>query len=139
MARRGVQEYLDAIQHLQEESEGEVSISVLAERLGVSRPSVSEMIRKLTEMGLVHHVPYGKVSLTEKGEHTVHSLSRRHCLWEIFLVRHLGLDAQQAYEAACELEHSTSSFVEEKLDDFLGHPELRPHSQPIPRAQNDTQ
>jgi len=123
MARSSLQEYLDALQHLQEESEAEVSISDLAERLGISRPSVSEMVRKLAQRGLVDHVPYGTVSLTKEGESMVRSLSRRHCLWQTFLVRHLDLDEYQAYEAACDLEHATSALVEEQLAEFLGKPD----------------
>jgi DtxR family Mn-dependent transcriptional regulator len=123
MARGSVQQYLDVIKHLQEESEAEVSISAVATRLGVSQPSVSEMVKKLTEMGLVHHVPYGKISLTEEGEYRMRSLSRRHRLWQTFLLEHLGLDEHQANEAACELEHATSTLVETKLAEFLGHPD----------------
>ena len=117
---------MDAIQHLQEEGAAEVSISDLATRLGVSRPSVSEMTKKLAKRGLVHHVRYGKITLTEEGEYLVDSLSRRHCLWQAFLVRHLGLDECQAYEAACALEHATSPAVEEKLAEFLGKPDCHP-------------
>ena len=122
MARSSLQQYLDAIQHLQEEDDAEVSISDLATRLDVSRPSVSEMIKKLAKRGLVHHARYGKISLTEEGERLVCSLARRHCLWQIFLVKHLDLDECQAYEAACDLEHATSPLVEEKLAEFLGNP-----------------
>ena len=120
MARSSLQEYMDAIQHLQEELDADVSISDLATRLEVSRPSVSEMVKKLAKRGLVHHVPYGKVGLTEEGEHLVHSLSRRHCLWQTFLVNHLDLEECLAYEAACALEHATSLLVETKLAEFLG-------------------
>jgi len=120
MARSSQQEYLDAIQHLQEELDADVSISDLATRLDVSRPSVSEMVKKLAKRGLVHHARYGKVGLTEEGERLVHSLSRRHCLWQTFLVKHLGLEECQAYEAACALEHATSLAVETKLAEFLG-------------------
>jgi len=134
MIRDSIQGYLDAIQHLQEESSDEVSISTLAERLGISKPSVSEMIKKLAEMGLVHHVPYGKISLTEKGARTIHSLSRRHRLWESFLVNYLGLTQDQAYDAACELEHATSQLVEDRLANFLGHPELRPRGKSISKV-----
>ena len=126
MARSSMQEYLDAIQHLQEELCAEVSISALATRLDVSRPSVSEMVKKLAKRELVHHVRYGKVGLTEEGERLVHSLSRRHCLWQTFLVKHLGLEECRAYEAACALEHATSLLVETKLAEFLGKHGCRP-------------
>ena len=123
MARTSMHEYLDVIQHLQEESEAEVSVSAVAKRLGVSRPSVSEMVKKLTGKGLVQHARYGKISLTAKGQRTVRVLSRRHRLWQNFLMSHLGLDEHHAHRAACELEHATSSLVERKLSEFLGDPD----------------
>ena len=138
MSGRSTERYLDAIYHLQQETGSPVSTSSLASAVGVSSASVSGMLRRLAEDGLVDHTPYHGVTLTEAGLRRAASLSRRHCLWEVFLSRYLGLAWEDVYREACRLEHSTSPEVEERLSAFLGDPDACPHGYPIPSTSGST-
>ncbi len=128
--------YLDAIYHLGEQGEAVVTSS-LAKELGISMASVSEMVRKLGEQGLLNYEPYQPVTLTEKGHQRAVQLARRHRLWEVFLVEKLGMGWETVYREACDLEHTTSEAVIEALAEFLGHPVTGPHGYPIPGPDGD--
>jgi len=123
--------YLSVIYHQQERSEA-VTTSSLADELGVSMASVSEMLRKLGERGLVNYEPYQPVALTEEGRLRAATLVRRHRLWEVFLVEKLGMGWETVYSEACRLEHATSDAVAGALAEFLGHPLTGTHGYPIP-------
>ena len=111
-----------------------VAIARLAERLGVTPVSVNEMMRRLSEQGLVTHTPYKGVALTAKGREVACNVVRRQRLWECFLYDHLKIEWSQLYELACSLEHATAPEVTEALDVFLGHPKICPRGNPIPAA-----
>lgn len=127
-----MEEYLESIGAL-EERERPVSTTSIAQNMGVSLASVSEMLRRLAEKGLVEHTPYGGASLTEEGRQRFLRLTRRHRLWEVFLNRCLGIGWEDVYPHACSLEHATSDLVEEKLAEFMGNPDVCPHGSPIPK------
>jgi DtxR family Mn-dependent transcriptional regulator len=95
------------------------------------------MIRKLHAQGLVEHVPYRGVVLTEAGEREALLLLRRHRLWERFLADVLGLGWDEVHQEADRLEHATSERVAERLAEVLNSPATDPHGQPIP-ANNGT-
>ncbi|MFO7742488.1 MAG: metal-dependent transcriptional regulator [Anaerolineae bacterium] len=116
----------------QREGDEPIPLSELAEVLSVSPVSVNEMCRRLQEQGLVIYLPYKGVSLTAEGERQAYYVLRRHRLWEVFLVEKLGLDDEQAHDAACQLEHATPHLVTERLDAFLGHPSVNPKGDLIP-------
>jgi len=136
MASESIQEYLQTIYKLEQDI-SPVTTSALAERLGISPASVSEMAGKLAELGLVVREPYKGVALTAKGRHQALILIRRHRLWERFLTDVLGLSWDQVHEEACRLEHVTSPLVEERLARFLGEPEACPHGHPMPTADGE--
>jgi DtxR family Mn-dependent transcriptional regulator len=123
--------YLVTIARLRMDSEP-VPLSHLGQALSISPGSVNEMCRKLQDQGLVTYQPYKGVSLTAEGERHAHYVLRRHRLWEVFLVKELGLDHAQAHEAACQLEHATPHLVVERLDAFLGCPSVNPKGDLIP-------
>jgi DtxR family Mn-dependent transcriptional regulator len=133
MASENVEEYLEAIYKLEQEV-SPVATSALAEQLGISSASVSEMAGKLAEQGLVTREPYKGVSLTPAGQAQALAVIRRHRLWERFLTDVLGLSWEQVHEEACRLEHVTSPLVEERLAQFLGDPQTCPHGHPMPTA-----
>jgi DtxR family Mn-dependent transcriptional regulator len=130
----GAEEYLEAIYQLGELGE-EATTSRLAEWLEVAPPSVSEMVRRLGEQGLVDYQPYRHVSLTEAGCARASRLLRRQRLWEVFLFDHLHVRWHQVFDEACNLEHGTSALTEAHLERFLGHPSFCPHGYPIPEVQ----
>jgi len=133
LSQRTLEEYLESIGAL-EEREKPVSTSSIAQSMGLSLASVSEMLRRLSEKGLVDYTPYGGANLTEEGTRRFLRLTRRHRLWEVFLNRYLNIGWEDVYQHACSLEHATSDLVTEKLADFLGNPEVCPHGSPIPRS-----
>lgn len=111
-----------------------VIIARIAERLGVTPVSANEMMKRLGEQGLVEHVRYKGVTLTENGRYIAHNIMRRQRLWECFLVDHLNLEWSGVYEMACRLEHATSNVLAEALSAYLGHPTVCPHGSPIPNS-----
>lgn len=111
-----------------------VAVGRLAGRLGVTNVSANEMVHRLTESGLVSHMPYKGVSLTEDGRAAACSVLRRQRLWECFLYDHLKIEWAKLYELACSLEHATAPEVTEALAVFLGEPKFCPRGNPIPTA-----
>jgi DtxR family Mn-dependent transcriptional regulator len=128
-----VQMYLVTIVRLRENNQP-VLLSLLAETLSISPVSANEMCRKLQDEGLVVYQPYKGASLTDEGEQRAYRILRRHRLWEVFLVENLGFDDDEAHDAACQLEHATSSHLADCLDRFLDYPPVNPEGQPIPRC-----
>lgn len=110
-----------------------VPVTALAERLGITTVSASEMVRRLQRRKLLRHQPYKGVRLTTDGELRARAVLRRHRLWERFLTDQLGLGWAEAHDAACHLEHVVNDRVTNALDDFLEHPDSCPHGNPIPR------
>ncbi|MCU0454207.1 MAG: metal-dependent transcriptional regulator [Bacteroidetes bacterium] len=131
MASENIENYLKNIYKIQEE-EGRVATSTLSQRLQVSAASVSEMVRRLAEEGLLRHTPYKGVELTERGRSLALRIVRRHRLWEVFLFKVLKYDWDEVDAEAERLEHMTSERLEERLDAALGHPTHDPHGHAIP-------
>jgi DtxR family Mn-dependent transcriptional regulator len=109
-----------------------VPVTSVAERLGISTVSASEMIRRLAEKDLLIHEPYKGVYLTETGRKEANGVIRRQRLWERFLVDKLGIAWELVHDMACRLEHATDAIVTDALDEFLKHPTTCPHGNPIP-------
>jgi DtxR family transcriptional regulator, Mn-dependent transcriptional regulator len=132
-ARSTEEQYVEAI-GLLEEQFSPVGTAAIAESLRLSMPSVSEMLKRLTEKGLVVHAPYEGAALTDEGRVLFSSVIRRHRLWEVFLSSRLHISWHEVYDHACLLEHATSDLVTNRLEQFLNLPEVCPHGSPIPRA-----
>ena len=131
MGERTTEEYLERIGEL-ERSESPVRTSSLAQAMGLSLGSISEMLQRLSRKGLVKYAPYAGVSLIAEGKHHFLKLTRRHRLWEVFLNRYLGISWEDVYREACSLEHCTSDLIAERLAQFLNNPDHCPHGSPIP-------
>jgi DtxR family Mn-dependent transcriptional regulator len=123
--------YCVAIYELQED-EIDVIQARIADRLGVSRPAVSEMIRRLEAEGLVKLG--GRIQLTPAGEELAEKVVRKHRLSERFLTDILGLSWAQAHHEADKWQHVISDEVELQINLKLGHPTTCPHGNPIPGA-----
>jgi DtxR family Mn-dependent transcriptional regulator len=128
--------YVEAIGALEEQGTP-VGTAAIAQSLGLSMPSVSEMLVRLAANGLVSYAPYSGATLADNGKRLFASLVRRHRLWEVFLNRCLGCGWEEVYPPACALEHATSDAVIERMAEFLGHPETCPHGAPIPSADGE--
>jgi DtxR family transcriptional regulator, Mn-dependent transcriptional regulator len=128
---RNAQDYLKAIYCLEKESDG-VSVSRLADSLGVSAPSVTSMVKKLALRKLVKYSPYLSIALTKAGESKALEVVRHHRLLETYLQKALGLGLDKIHDEADRLEHEISEELEERIDVFLGRPAFDPHGSPIP-------
>jgi DtxR family transcriptional regulator, Mn-dependent transcriptional regulator len=124
-------DYLKAL-YVLAESEPDVAPSRLAARLAVSAPSVTNMLRRLADEGLVARSRGAGARLTAAGRHEALILVRRHRILEAFLVRVLGLDWSDVHEDAEVLEHHVSDRVLDALDRLMAHPSEDPHGHPIP-------
>jgi DtxR family Mn-dependent transcriptional regulator len=128
-----VEDYAKAIYALEGRAEGgAVSNNALADRLGVTPASASSMVKKLDALGLVRHVPYHGVQLTDRGARVALEVIRHHRLWELFLSEHLGLPWDRVHDEAEILEHVLSEELEELIAAKLGDPTHDPHGDPIP-------
>jgi len=126
--------YLKTIYHLTSSSNKEVSTNEIAEMIATKASSVTDMLRKLAEKGLLNYKKYQGVSLTEKGKLSAKMIVRKHRLWEVFLVEKLNFSWDEVHDIAEQLEHIKSEQLINKLDDFLGNPTEDPHGDPIPDA-----
>lgn len=136
-----VEDYLKAIYQLREEpasSAGEparVTTMALAARLGVAPGSVTGMVKKLADHGLVLHTPYRGVELTATGEHIALELVRHHRLIELYLTHIIGFNWDEVHEQADALEHAISEEFEDRIAAALGDPTVDPHGDPIPTKE----
>jgi DtxR family Mn-dependent transcriptional regulator len=109
-----------------------VSTTALADRLEVTPGSVSAMVRKLDELGLVTHQPYRGVRLTPAGRRVALEVVRHHRLLELFLAEVLDMPWDRVHQEAEVLEHVLSAELEEVIAQKLGNPTRDPHGDPIP-------
>lgn len=135
-----VEDYLKTIHELEAADPGErVSTSALAERMGVASASATGMLKKLSNMEpkLVDYKRYGGVQLTEAGEKVAREVLRHHRLIETYLIEALGFSWDEVHEEADQLEHVLSDVLEDRIAEYLGHPEVDPHGDPIPTREGD--
>jgi DtxR family transcriptional regulator, Mn-dependent transcriptional regulator len=126
------EDYIKVIYHLGKNENSTVSTNAIAKKMETRPSSVTDMVRKLSEKGLVNYKKYKGVSLTEIGTKTALNLVRKHRLWEVFLVEKLNFPWDEVHEVAEQLEHIKSEKLVDKLDKHLGYPEVDPHGDPIP-------
>jgi DtxR family Mn-dependent transcriptional regulator len=129
-----IEDYSKAIFALQSRSAEPVATNALAERLGITPGSVSAMLKKLDELGLIRHVPYRGVRLRPAGRRMALEVIRHHRLLESFLAESLGMPWDRVHAEAEILEHVLSEDLEQLIARKLGHPTVDPHGDPIPGA-----
>lgn len=135
---RSVEDYLKAIYQLSPEGRA-ASTSEIAHLLALSPPSVTGMVKRLSEHGLLEHIPYRGVQLTEEGRRAALRMVRRHRLIEAYLVEFLGYSWDTVHEEAERLEHAVSDTLVERMASALGNPVVDPHGDPIPAADGSIQ
>ncbi len=129
-----VEDYVKVIHSHTEWQPDPITPSVLAARLGLAASSVTEMVKKLAASGLVTHVPYGAVTLTDDGRILALRMLRRHRLIETWLVESFGYGWDEVHDEAEVLEHAVSERFLDVVAAKLGNPLRDPHGDPIPRA-----
>ncbi|MGW8482880.1 metal-dependent transcriptional regulator [Microbacterium sp. NPDC055903] len=134
MASPAADDYLKTVYAHTEWQDAPITPSVLAAKLGIAPSSVTEMVKKLAAAGLVSHVPYGAVRLTDAGTARALAMVRRHRLIETWLVQEFGYGWDEVHDEAEVLEHTISDRLLEGIDERLGRPRFDPHGDAIPDA-----
>ncbi len=129
-----IENYLKTIYLLQQQGD-QATTTLLAERLSVKPASVTGMVKKLAELGLVEHTPYYGVTVTPAGEKIALEVLRHHRLIELYLVEALGYTWDEVHAEAEALEHVISEKLEARIAERLGHPTHDPHGDPIPSLE----
>ena len=127
--------YLKAILSISLNKDGKVSTNAIANEIGTSAASVSDMLKKLQEKKLIKYEKYKGVELSESGQNKAINILRKHRLWETFLVNKLGFNWSEVHDVAEQLEHIQSAELIDRLDIFLEHPKFDPHGEPIPTKE----
>jgi DtxR family transcriptional regulator, Mn-dependent transcriptional regulator len=131
-----VEDYLKSVFALTERG-GAASTSALAESLGVAPSSVTGMVKRLAEAGLLEHLPYRGVRLTETGTRESLRIVRRHRILETYLTERLGFAWDDVHDEAERLEHAASDRLIEAMASALDDPSHDPHGAPIPTATGE--
>ena len=126
-----VEDYLKAIYDL-ELVGAPASTNDIADRLAISPASVSGMVRRLADQGLITHEPYRGVRLTGEGRRAALRTLRRHRILECYLTEVLAYPWDRVHAEAERLEHAASDELVERMADALGNPMMDPHGAPIP-------
>lgn len=130
---RSTEDYLKTIYKLEAQS-GAAMTSAIADALEIAPPSVSGMVKRLSESGLLQHVPYRGVQLTDAGRQAALRMLRRHRILEAYLIDRLGYRWDNVHDEAERLEHAVSDDLIERMATALGDPKFDPHGAPIPTA-----
>jgi len=133
MQSEAVEKYLKTIYEIQQQG-GRVKTTTLAQTLGVTAGSVTDMIKRLSALRpkLVSHELHKGVALTPRGKKVALSVIRRHRLLETFLNRVLGFSWDEVHDEAQNLEHHISERLTDAIAEYLNHPQYDPHGDPIP-------
>ena len=133
---QSVEDYLKAIYKLEAALEGKgVPTSKLAKEMGVSNASVTNMVKRLSELGMVTYESYYGSKLTDAGRKIALEMIRHHRLLELYLTEMLGYSWDEVHEEAEKLEHHISEQFEDTISELLNHPEFDPHGDPIPTKE----
>ena len=129
--------YLKSIYRLSQVENAKISLTSIAEDIGVNAASVLDMIKKLTEKNLISYDKIKGAKLLDKGKKGALSIVRNHRLWEVFLLEKLHYSWDVVHEIAEQLEHIKHPELADRLDAFLGFPEYDPHGDPIPKSSGE--
>ena len=130
-----VENYVKAIYQICSEQQATAAATgQIAAALNVLPGTVTSMLKTLSESNLATYTPYEGVALTSSGNALALRVLRRHRLIELFLVRTLNLTWDEVHDEAEHMEHAVSDWLVDRIDQFLEHPEVDPHGDPIPRA-----
>ena len=130
---RSVEDYLKAIYSLSEAGDA-ASTSAIAETLDIQPASVTGMVKRLADSGLLEYLPYRGVRLTKPGVREALRVVRRHRILETYLCERLGFSWDDVHGEAERLEHAASDQLIEKMAAALEFPRHDPHGAPIPTS-----
>lgn len=131
---QNAEDYLKTIYKLESQEKG-ASTSDIAGAMEVSSASVTNMVKRLAEMGLVNYKSYKGTHLTESGKKVALEIIRHHRLLELYLLEVMGYSWDEVHEEAENLEHHISERFENKIAELLNNPTHDPHGDPIPTKE----
>lgn len=134
MTTQAEENHLKAIFKIAEKDGKPALTNAIAAAMNTTAASVTDMLKRLADKGLITYEKYRGVQLTEEGNRLATALIRKHRLWEVFLTEKLGFSWDEVHELAEQLEHVQGNDLVGRLDSFLGHPKFDPHGDPIPDA-----
>ncbi|MFP4609198.1 MAG: metal-dependent transcriptional regulator [Candidatus Aenigmatarchaeota archaeon] len=132
------EEYLEALYKISFGREDDkIKTGEIAEKMNISSPSVTEVLSKLEEEGLIDYQPYHGVELTEKGKEEGRRIVRIHRVLEVFLDEFFTIPKEDVHEKACELEHIFNMEMVDEICERLGAPSTCPHGKEIPSCASE--
>lgn len=136
MPTQAKENYLKALYYLHRQN-SEIAISELGNSLGLSKPTVNDMVKKMHEKGWVKYEKYKPIKFTQKGILEASVVIRKHRLSEMFLTQIMGFGWEEVHDIAEEMEHIKSEYFFDRMDELLGFPSLDPHGSPIPNKNGE--
>jgi DtxR family Mn-dependent transcriptional regulator len=133
---RSAEDYLKVIYELQSRG-GSAQTGAIAEALEIAPPSVSGMVKRLSDIGMLEYEPYRGVHLTRAGRREALRMVRRHRVLETYLTSKLGYGWDSVHEEAERLEHAVSDELVERMAMAVGNPQCDPHGAPIPSKEGE--
>jgi DtxR family Mn-dependent transcriptional regulator len=133
---RSTEDYLKVIHELESQG-GSAQTGAIAAALAIAPPSVSGMVKRLSEMGMLEYEPYRGVHLTRAGRREALRIVRRHRVLETYLTSKLGYGWDSVHEEAERLEHAVSDELIERMAMAVGNPQYDPHGAPIPSKDGE--
>ena len=137
MATKIKENYLKAMYFL-DQKDSNISLTALAHKMKVSKPTVNNMVKKLQSNGWLEYEKYKPLRLTEEGRKAAALIIRKHRLMEMFLVQVMGFGWEEVHDIAEEIEHIHSTKFFGRMDEILGFPTIDPHGSPIPDKNGHT-
>ena len=138
MVTHAVEDYLTMIYKLSYEG-GEPTTTSIADNMGVSKASVTDMFKKMAKSKLIIHEPYKGVKLTRSGKKVALEVIRHHRLVELYLKEAMGVSWDKVHDEADKWEHILSEDIEDRIVEMLGNPTHDPHGAPIPTKDGHIQ
>ena len=131
-----IEEYLEVLYKFGSK-DSYVSTTTLSKELGIAPGSVTQMLKKLEDIGYIDYVPYKGANLTDEGSKIAQKITRKHRILERFLKDVLKIKDENLHAQACEMEHSLSDEAERAICHMLEHPDTCPDDHLIPACDFD--
>ena len=131
-----IEEYLEVLYKFGSK-DSHVSTTTLSKELGIAPGSVTQMLKKLEDIGYIDYIPYKGASLTDEGNKIAQKITRKHRILERFLKDVLKIKDENIHAQACEMEHSLSDEAERAICHMLEHPDTCPDDNLIPACDFD--
>ena len=133
---KNIEEYLETLYKFGSK-DSYVSTTTLSKELGIAPGSVTQMLKKLEDIGYIDYVPYKGANLTDEGSKIAQKITRKHRILERFLKDVLKIKDENLHAQACEMEHSLSDEAERAICHMLEHPDTCPDDHLIPACDFD--